>query len=55
MSWMFVTRKHLAGKLNMVLRTCVATVGIVRRITLKDILIHTEDVEILDLRFGNIR
>ena len=45
MKWMFVTRKHLAEKLNMVLRKCVVTAGIGRRIFLKDILIHTEDVE----------
>ena len=35
---MFVTRKHLAGKLNMVLRKCVVTAGIGRRIFLKGIL-----------------
>jgi hypothetical protein len=31
MKWMFVTRKHLAEKLNMVLRKCVVTAGIGRR------------------------
>jgi len=40
MKWMFVTRKNLAEKLNMVLRKCVVTAGIGRGITLKDILIN---------------
>ena len=34
------SRKNVAGKLNMVLRKCVVTVGIGRGITLKDILIN---------------
>lgn len=42
MKWMFVTRKNLAEKLNMVLSKCVVTAGIGRRKPLKDILIHTE-------------